>query len=221
MFSIIIPTLNNLDYLKLCLDSLNKNSFLKNEILIHVNQGIDGTVDFVKKNKIKYTFSKKNLGMCSAVNLAAKNANFDYILYAHDDMYFLPLWDQILKNEISKLNNNLFFLSGTLIGPGEQIDFNCGSNFKNFDEQKLLANHKKLLSYDYQGTHFAPHVVHKKLWMQVNGFSEEFNPGFGSDPDLNMKLWKHGVRYFKGISKFRVYHFGSISMRKKKISQKK
>ena len=49
MFSIIIPTLNNLDYLKLCLDSLNKNSFLKNEILIHVNQGIDGTVDFVKK----------------------------------------------------------------------------------------------------------------------------------------------------------------------------
>ena len=30
-----------------------------------------------------------------------------------------------------------------------------------------------------------------------------------------MKLWKSGVRIFKGIANFRVYHFGSISLRKK------
>ena len=38
----------------------------------------------------------------------------------------------------------------------------------------------------------------------------------GSDPDLNMKLWQKGVRIFKGLSDFKVYHFGSISLRKKK-----
>ena len=38
----------------------------------------------------------------------------------------------------------------------------------------------------------------------------------GSDPDLNMKLWQSGVRIFKGLSNFKVYHFGSISLRKKK-----
>ena len=42
------------------------------------------------------------------------------------------------------------------------------------------------------------------------------NPGFASDADLNMKLWKIGVRIFKGINNFKVYHFGSISMRKRK-----
>ena len=31
-----------------------------------------------------------------------------------------------------------------------------------------------------------------------------------------MKLWREGVRIFKGIDNFRVYHFGSISLRKKK-----
>ena len=31
-----------------------------------------------------------------------------------------------------------------------------------------------------------------------------------------MKLWNAGVRIFKGIDNFRVYHFGSISLRKKK-----
>ena len=32
---------------------------------------------------------------------------------------------------------------------------------------------------------------------------------------LDMKLWKEGVRIFKGLGKFKVYHFGSISLRKK------
>ena len=31
-----------------------------------------------------------------------------------------------------------------------------------------------------------------------------------------MKLWKIGVRIFKGINNFKVYHFGSVSLRKKK-----
>ena len=45
MFSILIPTLNNINYLKICLESLKKNSSLKNEIIIHVNDGLDGTLD--------------------------------------------------------------------------------------------------------------------------------------------------------------------------------
>ena len=46
------------------------------------------------------------------------------------------------------------------------------------------------------------------MWDVVGGFSEEFNPGIASDPDFNMKLWKHGVRIFKGLNDFKVYHFG-------------
>ena len=30
-----------------------------------------------------------------------------------------------------------------------------------------------------------------------------------------MKLWKLGIRIFKGINDFKVYHFGSIVLRKK------
>ena len=48
-------------------------------------------------------------------------------------------------------------------------------------------------------------------------WSEEFNPGIASDPDLNMKLWNEGVRIFKGINNFKVYHFSSLTTRKKII----
>ena len=60
-----------------------------------------------------------------------------------------------------------------------------------------------------------PHLIHKEIWNRVGGFSEEFNPGIASDPDFNMKLWKQGVRIFKGLANFKVYHFGSITTRKK------
>ena len=216
MFSICIPTLNNFNYLKICLKSLKKNSNLDNEIIIHVNEGDDKTFEFLKNNNYIYTYSKEKLGLCSSVNLASKKATKDFIIYAHDDMYFLPEWDLILKNEISKIKNNLFYLSGTMMGPKQHIDLDCGDTYGNFDEYKLLNNYRNYNLYDHQGTHWAPHVIHKDLWNKISGFDENFDPGFGSDPDLNIRLWNEGVRYFKGINDFKVYHFGSISLRKKK-----
>jgi len=217
MISITIPTYNNLEYLKTTIESINKNSYSKNyEILLHVNEGNDGTLDYIKKNNYKYTYSKTNIGLCSSINKICKIANYEYLLYSHDDMYFCPNWDVVLEKEIKLLQNNLFYLSGTMIEVNSaHISFNCGSNIDNFNEKKLLDNYNKLSFYDHQGSHFAPHLVHKDIWEKVGGFSEEFNPGMGSDPDFNMKLWKEGVRLFKGINDFRVYHFSSITTRKK------
>ena len=216
MFSILIPSFNNLNYLKLCLKSILKNSIKKHEIIIHVNEGSDGTLKYVKKNNYKYTFSDTNVGLCTALNLAAKLSTTNYILYSHDDMYFCPEWDTFLINEVNKINHDFYYLSGTMIEPNSgHIKFNCGENFETFNENKLLSNYKNLNFYDHQGSHFAPHLVSKKMWCKVGGFSEEFNPGIASDPDFNMKLWKQGVRIFKGINNFKVYHFSSITTRKK------
>ena len=64
--------------------------------------------------------------------------------------------------------------------------------------------------YNFQGSTWAPTLIHKEIWNTVNGFSEEFFPGTGSDPDFNMKLWNNVIRIFKGLNDCKVYHFGSI-----------
>ncbi len=130
-------------------------------------------------------------------------------------MYFLPAWDLIMKKEILKTKNNLFFISGTMMGPSDLIDFDCGKTFESFNEQKLLKNYKKYNLYDFQGTYWAPHLIHKELWDKIGGFSTEFDPGDGSDPDLCMKLWLENVRIFKTLAKFKVYHFSSITTQEK------
>ena len=215
MFSIIIPTFNNIKYLKLCIGSIKKNSTFKHEIIVHVNLGEDGTKEFLDKENIKYTFTNYNAGICEGMNKATKKANFDFILYSHDDFYFCPKWDEILNEEIKKIGHNRFYLSGIMMNNGP-LKFDAGSDFETFDEKKLLENYEKINHYDFQGSTWAPHLIHKEIWNKVGGFSEEFYPGTGSDPDLNMKLWREGIRIFKGLSKCKVYHFGSIVTRKYK-----
>ena len=215
MFSIIIPTFNNLPYLKLCISSIKQNSQFKHEIIPHINDCKDGTEKYLISEKIKYTMTEYNAGICEGVNTAAKKATTNYILYAHDDFYFLPGWDDVLLKEIKDIPHNNFYLSGIMMNNGP-LKFDCGNTLDNFNEKKLLDNFKNINHHDFQGSTWAPHLIHKTLWNEVGGFSEEYFPGTGSDPDLNMKLWNKGVRIFKGINKFKVYHFGSIVTRKYK-----
>ena len=217
MFSILIPTFNNIKYLKFCIKSIKKNSKFNHQIICHVNIGDDGTIEFLKNENIEYSHTNYNSGICEGINKAAKLAKFDYYLYAHDDFYFCPEWDLILFNEIGKIGHNKFYLSGTMMNAG-QIKFNCGDTPDKFNESKFLNEYKNFNYFDFQGSTWAPSLVHRDVWIKVGGLSEEFFPGNGSDPDFNMKLWNLGIRIFKGINDFKVYHFGSIVLRKK-ISQ--
>ena len=141
MISIVIPTYNNLDYLKLCLKSLGKNSSFKHEIIIHLNDGSDGTLNFVKSNNYKHTNSDINIGLCSSINKAAKLVSNKYILYSHDDMYFCPNWDKVLLNEVNTLNDDKFYLSGTMIERNSgHIPYDFGTDIYNFKEKELLLN---------------------------------------------------------------------------------
>ena len=216
MFSVIIPTYNNLEYLKICLNSIKRNSKYNHEVIIHVNEGIDGTLDFLKNNEYKFSYSKVNSGVCVAFNEAVKLSSKKYIVLGHDDMYFCPNWDVIFTEEIKKNTSKLFFLSGTMVQPfNSYIKLDCGSNYKEFNEEKLLNEIKNIKYHNFQGTHWQPSLISKFTWDKVGGFSEEFSPGLGSDPDFNFKLWRAGCRIFKGLGDCRVYHFSSQSLRKK------
>ena len=113
MFSIIIPTFNNLDYLKLCIKSIRQNSKYTHQIIPHVNIGVDGTRDFLRDENIDFTFTKYNSGICEGMNTASKKSKFKYILYSHDDFYFCPGWDVVLKNEIDATSNKVINLGGS------------------------------------------------------------------------------------------------------------
>jgi GT2 family glycosyltransferase len=223
-FSIVIPSWNNLPYLQNCIHSIRKNSKYAHQIIVHINEGKDGSKEWVaEQNDIDYTYSEKNIGVCYALNAARTLVQTKYFLYLNDDMYLCPGWDTALMDEIQSIGHDLFFLSSTVIEPKASsicvIEKNYGTNIQSFDEKALLENYKLFEKADWAGATWPPNIVPTSLWDLVGGYSIEFSPGLYSDPDFSMKLWQAGVRYFKGVSKSRAYHFGSKSVKRVKSNK--
>src|SRR6476660_7422028 len=148
-FSILIPTWNNLPYLQLCIESIKKHSTYSHQIIVHINEGIDGTYEWIQQQPdIDFVYSRENIGICYALNAAAQLATTPYILYINDDMYTCPRWDAALVEEIESIGHNNFFLAATVIEPNTkikyQIDKNYGQDIASFNEQQLLADYAQL-----------------------------------------------------------------------------
>jgi len=216
VFSILIPTWNNLAYLQNCISAIRKNSSYRHQLIIHVNEGKDGTLDWIEQQPdIDYTYSRENVGICFALNAGRELVSTSYMVYLNDDMYVCPRWDEYLFDEIKKVGHPYFFLSSTAIEPAPgnpcTIFHDYGRDIASFREDDLLREYAALEKGDWQGSTWPPNVVHTSIWDLVGGYSIEFSPGFYSDPDFSMKLWQAGVRLFKGVSKSRAYHFVSKS----------
>lgn len=217
VFSILIPSWNNLGLLKTCIAGLKKNSHFQHQIILHLNEGTDGSRQWAEQEGLDYTWSENNIGICYAMNLARTLADSELLVYFNDDMYACPDWDFWLYEEVKKQDSPFFFLSSTMIEPRDTgnecaiapMDF--GGSPEDFNEKGLLESFNRPEKPDWNGATWPPSVVPAILWDMVGGYSTEFSPGMYSDPDFSMKLWHAGVRHFKGIGKSRVYHFMSKS----------
>lgn len=221
-FTMFIPTWNNLGFILNCLESIKKNSILKIQPIVIINDGKDGTLKwFTNQNEFDFIHSVENIGICYALNIARSLVKSDYIIYANDDMYFLPDWDKNLLLEIQKIGHQAFMLSSTMIEPDDTGNKcislgNYGKTLSDFQEKKLLNEYHQYCRPDWKGSTWPPNVVHRDMWDLVGGFSIEFSPGMYSDPDFSMKLYLAGVRHFKGVGNSLVYHFGSKSTKRVK-----
>jgi glycosyltransferase involved in cell wall biosynthesis len=217
-FSILIPSWNNLPLLQLCVRSVRTNSRFTHQVIVHVNEGQDGTLDWVRDEGLDFTYSATNVGVCLACNAAYSLARAEYIVYLNDDMYACPDWDAALWGAIEAYGRPDFYFSGTAI---ERVDsgvgfisspHDFGDSAETFREADLLAALPTLAIPDWQGSNFPPSVMHRRYWDLIGGFSIEFSPGMYSDPDLCRKLYAVGVRNFRGVGTSLVYHFMSKSV---------
>jgi GT2 family glycosyltransferase len=212
MFTILIPTWNNLAHLRLCVASIRAHSALAHQLVVHVNDGSDGTLAWVREQGIAHTASETNIGICYAMNEAATLATHDALVYLNDDMYCLPGWDAALARRAAALPGDLYLLSGTMIEPRESgnpcvVVGDYGDSVETFREAALLAAAPRLARPDWSGATWPPTLVQRRWWFRCGGYSTELTPGMSSDNDFSMKLWQAGCRHFIGVGDALVYHF--------------
>lgn len=219
--SVLIPTWNNLEMLKLCVGSVRKHSELDIQMVVHVNEGSDGTLDWLPTQEIEFTRSPQNIGICRSLNAAYKKARADYIVYLNDDMYALPGWDRCLYDRAREFSSREpCYVSGTMVQASPispvAVKADYGSGPDCFEEARLLEDFQacRFACRDWNGATWPPSCIHRKWWEMVGGYDEDLPIGFYSDLDFSMRLWQSGCRRFYGLGGSLVYHFSEVTTSK-------
>ena len=180
--------------------------------MLHVNDGSDGTLKWVREQGIAHTASATNIGICYAMNEAAMLATQEQLVYLNDDMYCLPGWDTALAARAGSLPSDLYLVSGTMIEPRDSgnpcvVVGDYGSSVETFRAARSWPTLPRLVRTDWSGATWPPTLVARRWWHRVGGYSTELTPGMSSDNDFSMKLWQAGCRHFIGVGDSLVYHF--------------
>ena len=102
---IIIPTYNNFEYLKPCLESILRNKVSENLFHIYVvNNGHEDSCKWIYHKDVTVLTTGKNLGWEGALEYALKKTDAPYIMFLNDDVLIPPssqMWiNQLLQHFI-------------------------------------------------------------------------------------------------------------------------
>jgi len=226
-FSIIIPTYSAAQELDLAIKSIKKNSCLDNELIVIVDRLKSGGVSqevlaVLRSHQIRPIINKKNLGPYRNWNLGAKKAVNEWLVFATDDQYFAPGWDEAFWRFRKKKR----LLTGQLVEPGlipvwkTNIKKDFGHNPQEFKEESFLAFVKAASVDDLVDEgFFVPLVVYRDDFEVLGGWPTEGEFGARSAPANDIafidKAKRTGFEFKRVLNSFS-YHFQGSSWRRKK-----
>lgn len=212
-YSVIIPFHSNLNMLSLCMTSLSKTLVTsESEIIIVDNnsQGSDLNIDLNSFPNCRVISVRENLLYPKAVNLGAKNASGDYLLFCDADICVQKNFHIYLTDTLE--NQNIGFSSAKLLNifTGRILDFGIACSYYNFPHPFAgrLPNHP-LVNHD----HFplaacsACSAIRHDIFNEIGGFDDALLHSY-SDIDLCLRLKEHGYKTIC-ISDAIAYHQGA------------
>ncbi|SDO64822.1 glycosyltransferase [Clostridium gasigenes] len=211
--SIIILTYNQLNFTKLCIESIRKFTPLENyEIIVVDNNSTDDTVEWLENQEnLKVIYNKENKGFPAGCNQGMVISKGDNLLLLNNDTIVTPNW----------LNNlQMALYSSNDIGAVGCISNNCSNfqeiqvNYTNISEMLEFSTkinvstpsawdyRLKLIGYCY--------MIKREVLDKIGLLDERFTPGNYEDDDLSLRILSEGYKLFLCKDTF-IHHFGSVS----------
>nr|WP_252211145.1 glycosyltransferase family 2 protein [Enterococcus durans] len=225
LVSVIIPTKNGYDDLKLCVDSIiEKTSYPNYEIIIADNGSTDPKMQelFAEYKKqlnerfivelidIPFNYSRIN-------NLAAEKASGKYLLFLNNDTEVIePNWMTTMVSyaqfdRIGCVGAKLYYPDDTTQHAGVLVGIGgvAGHALNNYDRTHCGYFGRLVIDVNYLAVTAACMMVKTADFKAVNGFDETLEVAF-NDVDLCLKIYELG-RYNVYAHQVELYHFESKS----------
>jgi O-antigen biosynthesis protein len=215
MISIVTATYNKLQLSRAYLASLEANPPSDSWELVWVDDGsTDGTRDWLRTlpaPQHRYIFNNSNMGFATSNNRGVQVAYGDTIALLNNDLVLTPGWWEPLYSHLSKTPN--IGVTGNV-----QLDFNTHK----VDHAGVIFNLIGTGEHHYRGSKNPPHgigayfpaitaacwVMHKRTFMDANGFNENYHNGC-EDLDLCLRLSRKGLRHWVDFRSVIYHHVGA------------
>lgn len=218
--SIIIVSFDNLNYTRMCLDSIIKNTGYPNyEMIVVDNASQKDAVEYLKAFAARHTnvrlqLNKKNLGFAKANNQGFQKSSGDYVVFLNNDTIVTPGWLFRLLHYLQR--NPKVGMVGPVtndIGNEAKIDV----NYTSLDDINAFSAYR---AKDFSGESFKIDVLalyccmtSRALFENVDGLDERYEIAFFEDDDLAMKVREKGLDLLCAEDVF-IHHFHGASLNK-------
>lgn len=226
LVSIVIVTFNNLEYTKLCIESIySKTAYPNFELVVVDNASSDKTTDYLAALKqghdnIKVILNKENLGFASANNIGIQESTGEYIILLNNDTIITRGW-------ISGLIK--YLIKDPEVGMVGPVTNNIGNEAKIIVDYKAKAEETDLSKVE----HFSDRYTRKKRGVffeiqrlamfcvaisrqtidKIGLLDERFSIGMFEDDDYALRVNKAGLKLLCAEDVF-IHHFGGASFKK-------
>lgn len=112
--TVIIPNYNGLNFMEPCMEALERQTCRDFDVLVVDNGSSDGSVRWLKENRIPSIFLEKNTGFTGAVNVGIQAAKTPYVLLLNNDTQAEPEMVGELLKTISR-SKKIFAVSSKMI----------------------------------------------------------------------------------------------------------
>jgi len=231
LVSIVILTYNQIEYTRLCLESIKSSTDLPIEIIVVDNCSTDGTVDyleieshdFCKLFPFRIIKNNKNLGFAGGNNVGVANARGEYVLLLNNDVVVTQGWIERMVACAQKHP-----MAG-IIGPrsnyvsGPQLVDEVGYNTKTLEDldtfSKQFAQKKSGKSSPLLRVVGFCMLIKKAVVDKIGGLDTHYGLGNFEDDDYSLRAALAGFESWVAEDCF-VHHFGSRTFLGAKIDFK-
>jgi GT2 family glycosyltransferase len=212
--SIIIPSFNQVGYLKQCIESIGEHTDLSYEIIVVDNASQDGTKEYLQStgNLVRYRILETNRGFAGATNVGMMMAKGKTLLLLNNDTVVTERW---LANMLQCLNSDPKI---GMVGPvtnyisGDQrisVPYSRIEEMHSFAESFNVPDPAKWQRTD-RLTGFCL-LFRRELWERTGFLDEGYAVGNFEDDDYNIRVRLQGYSLVIARDAF-IHHYGSVSM---------
>lgn len=220
--SVIIPSKDNFDVYRRCIETLTEKTKYKNYEIVTVDNGSseENRKKYEQYNKDKaqkYIYKPMDFNFSKMCNIGVENSDGELVLLLNDDMEIIDgEWMERMAGHAmlpytGAVGAKLLYPNSTLIQHTGVFSFDCGPSHAlcRYDDSILFNFCRNKIEYNYSAVTAACLMVTRKKYLEAGGLDESFAVAY-NDVKFCFDLLKKG--YYNVVRTDAVlYHHESLS----------